>query len=842
MQGSQKGGETTLIARSPSEPPAHRYAQQIRAEQVRLLFEQLPAALVATIVVGCLFAYVLWEHVPRLWLATWLTGLIVTTAGREWLRRAYFQAPPPAAQVGPWIRRFLFGTVMSAVFWGIAGAFPIARSDGIAEMFQVFVLAGLAAGGMSTLSSYRGAYVAFLVPSMAPLAIKFMVEGGEVFVAMGTMLVVFVAMMWMISARHYKSVAESLVLRFDNQELLDDLAAARDRQQAINRALEGQMQERLRTAEALRVAYDDLERKVQERTAQLAQTNAVLQTEKELFRVTLASIGDAVITTDAAARITYLNAVAERLTGWTDEAANGHPLTDVFRILDEVTRERVDHLVTHCLHGETTVGPGKRSLLVCRDETELSIDMSMASIRDSDNKSIGVVLVFRDVTEERKLTQQLAHQATHDTLTGLVNRREFERRVILLLSSASADTPHALLYLDLDQFKVVNDMCGHVAGDDLLRQIAALLRTRLRATDTLARLGGDEFGVLLERCPLSDAGRIANSLRELLQSYRFGWGDKSFTVGVSIGLVPITEEGETLAGVFSAADNSCYAAKEKGRNRVHIYQPDDAVLAERASEMRWMPRIQQALAEERLRLYYQPIVPIGSAAFAGTRAEILVRMLDDDGRIVLPEVFLPAAERYGLMLALDRWVVGRSLQVLSSKLADGQDVTFSINISGRSLGAPSFLEFVTGEITASRVPPSKVCFEITETSAIAELAHALRFIETLKALGCQFALDDFGIGLSSFSYLKTLSVDYLKIDGGFVRGLAENETDRAIVAAVHDIGRIMGIKTIAEWVESEAVLHTLRQIGVDYGQGNALGEPQPLDSEFAAADLVKPSG
>ena len=829
MQASQKAGTRSMVARATPETAAIRSAPQIQAEQVRLLFEQLPAALIATIVVGWLFAYILWQHVPRLWLAAWLIGLTVTTLAREWLRRAYFKALPSAEQVGPWIRRFMAGTVLSAVFWGIAGAFPIARTDAVAEMFQIFVLAGLAAGAMSTLSSYRGAYAAFLVPSMLPLAIKFALQGGEVFLAMGAMLVVFIAMMWLISTRHYKSVTESLVLRFDNRDLLDDLAAARDRQQAINRELEGQMQERLRTAEALRRAYDDLERKVQERTAELKKTNDVLQTEKELFRVTLASIGDAVITTDANARVTYLNAVAERLTGWTDEAANGHPLTDVFRILDEVTRERVDDLVMHCLYGETTVGPGKRSLLVCRDESELSVDMSMASIRDSDDKSIGVVLVFRDVTEERKLTQQLAHQATHDTLTGLVNRREFERRVIQLLSSAGAHTPHALLYLDLDQFKVVNDMCGHVAGDDLLRQIAALLRTRLRATDTLARLGGDEFGVLLEHCPLDDAERIANSLRELLQSFRFGWSDKSFTVGVSIGLVPITQAGETLAGVFSAADNSCYAAKDKGRNRVHIYQPDDTVLAERASEMRWMPRIQQALAEERFRLYYQPIVSIGAAAFAGTRGEILVRMLDDDGRIVLPEIFLPAAERYGLMLALDRWVVRRSLRVLSAKLNGGQDVTFAINISGRSLGAPSFLEFVTEQIAASRVPPHKVCFEITETSAIAELAHALRFIETLKALGCQFALDDFGTGLSSFSYLKTLSVDYLKIDGGFVRGLAESETDHAIVTAVHHIGHIMGIRTIAEWAESDVILEKLRQIGVDYAQGNALGEPQPLD-------------
>ena len=817
-----------MVSRAQPQLSPSRHVDQVRAEQVRLLFEQLPIALIATALVGALFVYVLWDYVPRLWLGAWAFGLAVTTLAREWLRRAYLGADPAVAVLEPWTRRFLAGAVAAGAMWGIAGAFPIARNDVIAEMFQVFVLAGMVAGGMATLSSYRFAYAAFLLPALLPLAIKLLLQGGDVSVAMGAMLLVFVAMMLMISARHFKSVTESLILRFDKQELLDDLSAARDRQQAINRELEGQMRERLRTEEALRRAYDDLEHKVAERTAQLAQTNAVLQTEKELFRVTFASIGDAVITTDAEARITYINTTAERLTGWSDRAAKGQPLRAVFRILDEVTSEPIEDPVARCLKGDAIVRPRNRSLLLSCDQGELNIDMSVAPIRDSGNKSIGVVLVFRDVTEERKLTQQLAHQATHDTLTGLANRREFERRLSQLLGSAGPQSPHALLYLDLDQFKVVNDMCGHAAGDDLLRQIAALLRTKLRARDTLARLGGDEFGVLLEHCPVIDAERIANSLRELLQSFRFGWSDKSFTIGVSIGLVPIAQAGDTLAGVFSNADSACYAAKDKGRNRVHIYQPDDSMLAERASEMGWMPRIQQALADQRFRLYYQPILQIGPAASEGMHGEILVRMLDESGRIVLPEVFLPAAERYGLMLPLDRWVVRTSLQALSAKLAMGEDVTFAINISGRSLGAPDFLAFVTGEIKSSQVPARRLCFEITETSAVAELANALRFIETLKALGCKFALDDFGTGLSSFSYLKTLSVDYLKIDGAFVKGMATDRIDHAIVAAVHQIGHIMGIKTIAEWVESEAILAKLRQIGVDYGQGNALASPELL--------------
>ena len=815
-------------SRGPQPLARSRHFAQVRAEQVRILFEQLPSALVSTAIVGGLLAYVLSGHVPGVWLIAWLSALTLTTLARIWLIRAYWRTKPTIAEVGPWARRFMAGVIISGLIWGIAGVFPIPADHLIEEMFLIFVLAGLSAGSMSTLSSYRGAYAAFLLPAIIPFAVKIMFREGEVFVAMTSMLILFIVMMSLISARHYRSVAESLLLRFDNEQLLNDLATAGHRQLEINRELEAQIQEKLRTEDALRRAHDDLEGKVQERTAQLAQTNDVLRTEKDLFRVTLASIGDAVITTDASARITYLNTVAERMTGWDNLSARGRPLTEVFHILDEITREVTEDPVVRQLRGEDGVGSGNRSVLICRDLRELNIDMSVASIRDSDNTSIGVVLVFRDVTEERKLGQQLAYQATHDTLTGLVNRHEFEHRLRQLLETANPHTPHALLYLDLDQFKVVNDTCGHIAGDDLLRQISGLMRTKLRARDTLARLGGDEFGVLLEHCSVMEAARIANTLRELLESFRFGWNDKSFNIGVSIGLVPITREGETLASVFSAADSSCYAAKETGRNRVHIYEPDDAVLAQRDGEMRWIPRIQQALADERFRLYYQPILSLGSKAVDGTHGEILLRMLDETGAVVLPGAFLPAAERYGLMLAIDRWVVRKSVEVLADTKEIAGTTTFSINISGQSLGAADFLDFVTDLIDVTGVSARRVCFEITETSAVSELARALHFMDTLKALGCRFALDDFGTGVSSFSYLKTLPVDYLKVDGGFVKGVATDTVDLAMVEAVHHVGNIMGIKTVAEWVESQTILSKLQHIGIDYGQGYALGRPKLL--------------
>jgi diguanylate cyclase (GGDEF)-like protein/PAS domain S-box-containing protein len=786
-------------------PPTNPHAQEIRAEQIRLLYDQLSSALIATVVVGGLVGYVLWDQVSNPWLVMWLMALGVTTAARVWLLRSYARANPPASEAAPWAHRFIVGTATAGAIWGLAGLFSFHGSSLIHEVFIAFVLAGLSAGGMTTLSSFRGAFLAFLAPAIAPYAIRLTLQKSDMHLAMGLMLFMFIAAMLIISVRHYRSVAASLRLRYDNLDLLDDLAAAAQR----------------------------LEAKVQERTKELAQANIVLQAEKELFRVTLASIGDAVITTDAAACVTFVNAVAERLTGWNDMEAKGQPLSVVFRLVDEKTHDPVEDPVARCLHGDDCRTPDEHGLMICRDQREISVDTSVAPIRDDDNTTIGTVLVFRDVSAQRKLAHELSHQATHDTLTGLVNRAEFERRLTHLLASASPHTPHALLYLDLDQFKVVNDTCGHIAGDDLLRQISALLRTKLRVRDTLARLGGDEFGVLLDHCPMAEAKRVANSLREVLQGFRFAWQDKSFTIGVSIGLVPLVEAGETVTSVFSAADAACYAAKDMGRNRVHTYQANDLMLARRDGEMRWIPRIQQALAEDRFRLYYQPIFAFSAGAVHTRHGEILLRMLDEQGRIVLPGAFLPAAERYGLMLAIDQWVVSRSLEALSAVAGDAG--VFTINISGQSLGAAEFLEFVTERVRDAKVAPDQLCFEITETAAASELGHVLRFIGALKKVGCRFALDDFGTGLSSFSYLKTLPVDYLKIDGAFIRELASDDIDRAMVEAVNRIGHRMGLLTIAEGVESDAISQKLQEIGVDYGQGYGLAKPQPLNLQQALA-------
>ncbi len=435
-----------------------------------------------------------------------------------------------------------------------------------------------------------------------------------------------------------------------------------------------------------------------------------------------------------------------------------------------------------------------------------------------------------DVTEEFVLSNELSYQASHDELTGLVNRREFDIRLRRALTNARAqNSRHALCYLDLVQFKVVNDTCGHVAGDELLRRIGAVLDQTVRKGDTLARLGGDEFGVLLEHCGLDQAERVAKVILEAVESFHFEWEDSNFKIGVSIGLVPISADSGDVTDVLSAADTACYEAKDQGRNRYHVYHAEDEDLVRRHGEMQWVGRINQALDEERFVLFYQPIIPIGDNGMHKERMELLVRMVDEDGGLLLPGGFLPAAERYGLSSKLDRWVVENAIRWLSEHRASADRLEMcSINVSGHSLNDAGFAEFVINQLKALQVPPELVCFEITETTAIANLKSAIAFMKELNKIGCRFALDDFGSGVSSFAYLRSLPVDILKIDGQFVRDMATDEVDAGMVTAINEIARVMKKETVAEFVETDAVLERLKKVGVDFAQGYGVGRPAPL--------------
>jgi len=551
---------------------------------------------------------------------------------------------------------------------------------------------------------------------------------------------------------------------------------------------------------------------------------------KERAQVTLQSIGDAVITTDSEGRIDYMNPVAESLTGWENREAQSQLIGDVLTVVDEATRAASESPVMRCLREGQILGLTEHTVLVNRRGQELAIQDSAAPIRDRAGNLIGAVMVFHDVSKERRLHRALHYQASHDALTGLINRREFENRLTAAVENARQDGGgrHALLYLDLDQFKLVNDTCGHPAGDQLLKQITGVLQSRVRSGDTLARLGGDEFGILLQSCSLDQALRIAETLRQAIRDFRFIWQDGVLEVGVSIGIVEITNDTPTVANVMSAADVACYSAKDLGRNRVQLYKPDD--VPERHREMHWVSKLARACDESRFELYYQPIVPIGATAHEHEREhfELMLRLRDESGVLVTPAEFIPAAERYNVMPSIDRWVVRQALDRLVHRIGAGvKPFTIAVNLSGTSLNDERFLEDLIAELSNNELAAGAMCFEITETAAIANLSNVVYFMRELKTRGCHFALDDFGSGLSSFMYLKTLPVDYLKIDGQFVENVTRDRVDRSMVEAISQVGKTMGIQTIAERVESAEVLAELGRLGVGYAQGFHIAKPRP---------------
>ncbi|MBN2866194.1 MAG: EAL domain-containing protein [Thiotrichales bacterium] len=555
-----------------------------------------------------------------------------------------------------------------------------------------------------------------------------------------------------------------------------------------------------------------------------------LLSEKERLQITLKSIGDGVITTDKAGLITYLNPVSEMLTGWGNAAAQGIHIEQVFRIYHESNMEPAENPALKSMQHRKIFGLANHTVLLNRAGEKISIEDSGAPIVDQSGEVLGYVLVFHDVTEARLLRKRLTWQAMHDSLTGLKNRQAFENTLDELIEKNAQDQrlQHALIYIDLDQFKIVNDTVGHSAGDELLKQVATILQEQIRDSDLLARIGGDEFAILLENCSTENAEIISEKIRSAVQKHRFLWEERIFDIGTSIGITQM-QGNINKADAMSQADVACYIAKQNGRNRVHTFKADDQTLSQEFSKLDWANRIKRALENEQFVLFAQQITPLQSDNHKRAY-EVLVRLQTPDQPITPPDQFLPAAERFNLMGELDIYIIRKAVNWLNRHL-DEVDL-LNINISGQSLDDVYFNDALLNILEENPNTNSKLCFEITESTAITRMSASIAFLNRVKSHGCQLALDDFGSGFSSFGWLKTIPVDYVKIDGAFILDVLNDSIDAAMVKAIHKISDEMNIETIAEFVENQAVSDWLKEAGIDYAQGYHYHKPMPLEDIF----------
>ena len=556
-----------------------------------------------------------------------------------------------------------------------------------------------------------------------------------------------------------------------------------------------------------------------------------LSRSKRQAQYTLESIAEGVITTDNDGRIDYMNRAAEALIGTNRDAAASHRVGELFTLVDDADRRSLGDPVERCLAIRRRVNMGRRAVLVTPDgEHEHSVEVTASPVRGPGSSIVGTVVVIHDVSELRGLTRQMSYQATHDPLTGLINRREFERRLDEALDTAQVEeVVHMLFYMDLDRFKAVNDSCGHIAGDNMLREAAALIKDQVRDSDFVGRLGGDEFGALLIGCPIDKARQIAQDVCNAIAEYRFVWTDKIFDIGISIGLVEIGRTSGSLQDLMSAADSACYVAKQQGRGQVHVYSARDEALARERGDVQWLRALQTALHEDSFELAVQPILSLHSSADSGPAVEVLIRLPDERGRSGTSAEFLKPAERYQLMPQIDRWVINAALVAIANaeiKLPRHRSV--AVNVSGQTLGDEAFLSFVVDAFDRTGVVPTAVCFEVTEQAILSNVQHAQRFIEVLHGIGCEFSLDDFGSGLGSFSSLKQLPIDYLKIDGTYTRNLKSDRVNQEMVCAMIKLARTMEFRVVAEQVEQQQDFDWLRDIGVDFVQGNVVDAPTTL--------------
>jgi len=783
--------------------PETLISEEYKKGQAELLYKDAGLALTGTISASSLVTYYFSPLTEMSVLITWYAVLFIVSILRYTLVNLYHSGLFAYSQ-NFWVRAFEVGTGLSGLVWGSAAIFIVPPNSFTYHVMLAFILGGLCAGTVAIYAASRFASSSFTVLTMLPLIYSLHIIDEELALPMEVLAFMYMLAMLVMMMRIYDATRESIILNARNTGLIGYLSNSLASMDDLNAQLRAEVDNR---------------RTVEEE----------LSSKKELAEVTLSSLGDGVITTNSQGAIDYMNPSAEALTYRASETVLNKPISDVLVLLNDKTGEVYPDITTNVIENQAYELSGRHTVLLRNDGEHLPIVFTCSPMRNKAKKIIGSVIVFRDISELRRLENKLSYEASHDSLTGLINRREFEFRLKRLVDNAKKSSgQYVLMYLDLDQFKVVNDTCGHAAGDELLKRISNHIPTYLRETDSIARLGGDEFGILLENCPLEKARHIAETVRDAISKLSFVWDNKVFESSVSIGVVPITATSGGLAELMRSVDSACYIAKDLGRNRTHILSEDDTAVAERHGELQWLHRIKNAINEDRIILFVQRILSLAPNC-SEQHYEVLMRMQDEDGELLPPMAYIPAAERYDLMPALDRHVVRKAFGYINKVLTKSSETTiFSINLSGHSFCDEDFLDTLVAELNKSGVPAENICFEVTETAAIGNLAEAQRFMSVLSDMGCQFSLDDFGSGLSSFAYLKNLDVNYLKIDGCFVRDIETDPVDEAMVKSINQVGQVLGMKTIAEFVENDVVMGMLKNIGVDYVQGYGIEKPHPF--------------
>jgi len=762
-------------------PGNHELKERIRLEQVALLYRNAMIGFVVSVIVGGVMVFALRAQVPIVNLLLWYGLLLLVTALRYSLTQRYQDSMPDRRQSRDWEVMFLLGTAGAGLVWGLSIIFLFPADSVAYQFFIALVLSGMVGGAVAVFSARKTVFLAFAFTIMIPVVLRFLYENDAVHTVLAVMVIIYLIGM-IATARNTEQVIRiALALRFDNQELAE------------------QVSRRKRTESALRIS-------------------------EERFKDFAESAADFFWELDAELRFIDISERFHEITELPRKQVIGQTLEQLIRQYCnelDVVDEYIKRLNEKCMIEHLEL------IWKITESTSRTLLFSGKPIFDNHGGFQGYRGVGRDVTKERHIAQLMNHQAKHDALTGLVNRREFMHRLENALAHSKQDgASYILCYLDLDQFKIVNDTVGHAAGDALLKELSGILCSRLRTRDTLSRVGGDEFAILLENCQLDAGIQIAESLLAVLADFGFQWEGREFRVGASIGVVSISAETETAVQVLTQADLACYTAKDLGRNRIYIYNPEDTELSRTENQLALVSKLQMALRNDQFVLYRQPICSLRDGHIE--HYELLLRLKESTDKILSPRNFIPAAERFGMMKEIDRWVIGHALSAYAHHYGNSSTARFSINLSGNSLNDEGLLQWILKLFKHFKVPPDRICFEITETAAIRNLNQAKQLINALRAEGCRFALDDFGSGLSSFAYIKYLPVDYLKIDGSFVADMEQDTTASAMVSAINEMGHVLGIQTVAEHVESSTTLETMRNIGVDHVQGFAIGEPTPL--------------